>query len=35
VHGALINVDTGDPDVFSFKALTVPENLPAPAKPKP
>jgi pimeloyl-ACP methyl ester carboxylesterase len=34
LHGALINVDTDDPDVFSFKTLTVPENLPA-TKPKP
>ncbi len=38
VHGALINVDTDDPDIFSFKTLTVPANLPAPkpaAKPAP
>jgi len=33
VHGVMVNVDTDDPDVFSFRALTVPENLPPPAKP--
>lgn len=34
VQGVLINVDTDDADVFSFKTLTVPENIPAPkAKP--
>jgi hypothetical protein len=34
VQGAVVNVDTDDADVFSFRTLTVPENLPAP-KPKP
>ena len=32
VHGVRITVDTGNPDVFSFGTLMVPENLPA-AKP--
>jgi hypothetical protein len=35
VHGVMINVDTDDPDVFSFKTLTVPENLPPPPALKP
>ncbi len=38
VQGVIVNVDPDDPDVFSFKTLTVPENMPAskPApKPKP
>lgn len=35
VHGVMVNVDTSDPEVFSFKALTVPGNLPPPVKPKP
>jgi len=40
VQGVQINVDTDDPEVFSFKTLTVPENIRAPqakpqAKPKP
>lgn len=35
VHGVMVNVNTDDPDVFSFRALTVPENLPPPVKPKP
>ena len=34
VQGVVVNVDTDDPDVFSFKTLTVPENVPAP-KPAP
>ena len=32
VHGVMISVNTDDPDVFSFRTLMVPENLPA-AKP--
>ena len=33
VQGVMINVDTDDPEIFSFKTLSVPENIPAP-KPK-
>jgi hypothetical protein len=29
VHGVLVSVDPDDPDVFSFRSLTVPANLPA------
>ena len=36
VQGVVVTVDTDDPDVFSFKTLTVPENIPTPkSKPKP
>ncbi len=35
VHGVMVNVNTDDPDVFSFRALTVPGNLPPPVIPKP
>ncbi len=34
VQGVMVNVDADDPDVFSFRTLSVPENIPAP-KPKP
>ena len=34
VQGTMVTVDTDDPDVFSFRTLTVPENIPA-AKPAP
>ena len=30
VQGVMINVDTDDPEVFSFKTLSVPENIPLP-----
>lgn len=32
VQGVLVSVDPDDVDVFSFKSLTVPENLPAATK---
>jgi len=35
VHGAMVTVDADDPDVFSFRALTVPENVESFAAPKP
>lgn len=31
VHGVLVHVDPDDPDVFSFRSLTVPENIRVPA----
>lgn len=34
VQGVIVHVDPDDPDLFSFKTLTVPENIPA-AAPKP
>ena len=34
VQGVMVTVDTDDPDIFSFKTFTVPENIPA-LKPKP
>jgi hypothetical protein len=30
VHGVLVTVDPGDVDVFGFRSITVPENLPVP-----
>ena len=35
VQGVVVNVDTGDADVFSFRTLTVPENVEPHAQPKP
>jgi hypothetical protein len=32
VHGVLVSVDPADPDVFSFRSMTVTANLPAPPK---
>ena len=33
VQGVIVNVDPDDADLFSFKTLTVPENIPAPKPP--
>jgi hypothetical protein len=35
IHGVVVTVDTDDPDVFSFRTLTVPENIEPFAAPKP
>ncbi len=35
IHGAIVTVDADDPDVFSFRTLTVPENVEPFAAPKP
>jgi len=35
VQGLVVTVDPDDPDVFSFRTLTVPENIESLAKPKP
>lgn len=35
VQGVTVHVDTDDPDVFSIRPLTTPENLAPPTKPKP
>lgn len=35
IQGVVVNVDTGDADVFSFRTLTVPENVEPHAQPKP
>ncbi len=32
VHATLVNIDTDDPDLFSFKPIYIPENIP-PLKP--
>lgn len=32
VQGVLVTIDTHDPDVFSFRTLTVPDNVETPAK---
>ena len=28
VHGIMVGVDTGDPDIFTFKPVMIPENMP-------
>lgn len=33
VHGVLVDVDIGDPDVFSFRIITVRENVEPAGKP--
>lgn len=35
VQGVMVTVDAGDPDVFSFRTLTVAENIAPHSKPKP
>jgi hypothetical protein len=35
IHGVMVTVDANDPDVFSFRTLTVPENIEPFAAPKP
>jgi len=34
VHGVLVNVDTDDADVFSFRTITVPQNIEPAVSPK-